>query len=172
MTKTQERSWRVGYIALGANLGDAQGAFAGAIETLSAIEGIEVLKRSALYKTSPVDSTGPDYVNAVLTIKTNWDAEALMKTLLATERDFGRVRPQGVINAPRTLDLDLLILGDERVVTPVLTLPHPRMEERLFVLVPLRDVHPGWVSSSGKTIDEQIEILKTRYPDQKVIATL
>ncbi|MBS3995953.1 MAG: 2-amino-4-hydroxy-6-hydroxymethyldihydropteridine diphosphokinase, partial [Hydrogenophaga sp.] len=106
--------------------------------------GLRLVKASRPYRTAPVDSCGPDYLNAVAEVSTTLTAPALLVTLQAIENANGRERPYR--NAPRTLDLDLLLYGDARIDSPDLTLPHPRMWARAFVLVPLADIAPGLVS--------------------------
>lgn len=130
-------------IALGANLGEPQKALEQALKRISKIEQTILLKASSFYRTAPVDSSGPDYVNAVATVETELEPEALLRALFVIENKAHRVRPEGVHNAPRTLDLDLLLYGDVVQQTPFLTLPHPRMHERAFVLVPLLEIEPG-----------------------------
>lgn len=131
------------YIGLGANLGNAQQQVKDAITTLSHTDGIKVDVVSSLYKTAPIDSSGDDYINAVARLLTLLDADTLLDTLLQVEKAFGRERPY--TNAPRTLDLDLLLFNAEQRNTPHLTLPHPRMHERAFVLVPLIEIAPDLV---------------------------
>lgn len=131
----------VAYVALGANLGEPVRALKGALRAMSEA-GIEQLACSSFYRTEPIDSSGPDYVNAVAKVSTNLSADDLLRRLLAIEKEFGRIRPAGVHNAPRTLDLDLLLYEENVLQTPFLTLPHPRMHERAFVLVPLAEISP------------------------------
>ncbi|MGB3067012.1 MAG: 2-amino-4-hydroxy-6-hydroxymethyldihydropteridine diphosphokinase [Ottowia sp.] len=131
------------YVALGANLGDAQGAVVAAMRQLDNLPHTRVSGRSSLYRTAPVDSGGPDYINAVAGISTRLSAPDLLRSLQQLELAAGRERPYR--NAPRTLDLDLLLYGDGRIDSPLLTLPHPRMTERAFVLVPLAEIAPGRV---------------------------
>ena len=95
--------------------------------------------------TEPIDSSGPDYVNAVMTVSTQLSAEELLRGLFEIEDAALRVRPVGVHNAPRTLDLDLLLYGEEVRDTEFLRLPHPRMHQRAFVLVPLLEIAPECV---------------------------
>ena len=139
------RAW----ISLGANLGRPQATLTAAAKALEQSEGIAHLRLSSFYSTSPVDSSGPDYVNAAAAVDTNCSPEALLKLLQRIEYAHGRVRPAGVRNAPRTLDLDLLAYEGEVRSTDGLTLPHPRMYERLFVLVPLAEIEPNWRSPAG-----------------------
>ena len=135
------------YVALGANLGDAGAAVIAAFDAIAALPGTEMAKRSALYRTAPVDSSGPDYVNAVAEVWTSLSALELLRQLQAIEAHAGRTRPWP--NAPRTLDLDLLLYGDERIALPELQVPHPRMGDRAFVLVPLAQIAPACVSAQA-----------------------
>lgn len=133
------------YVALGANLGKADQAVLRAFDALALLPGTQLTARSGLYRTSPHEAQGPDFVNAVAEIATHLSAPDLLDALLGMEQQAGRMRPYP--NAPRTLDLDLLFYGDARVQSPRLTLPHPRWTERAFVLYPLADVCPGRVSN-------------------------
>jgi 2-amino-4-hydroxy-6-hydroxymethyldihydropteridine diphosphokinase len=135
------------YVALGANLGDAAGTLRQALQTLGATPGLRLVKASSLYRTAPVDSSGPDYINAVAEVSTTLTAPALLRALQAIENAAGRERPY--LNAPRTLDLDLLLYGSARIESPDLTVPHPRMWERAFVLVPLSEVAPARVDAQA-----------------------
>ena len=130
------------YVALGANLGQAQQALKDVIDRINEEDEVAVIKTSSFYKTTPIDSSGPDYINAVIEIKTELTAEQLLHRLLEIEKEFGRVRPVGIHNAPRTMDLDLLLFEKEEKQSEFLTLPHPRMHERAFVLVPLCESSP------------------------------
>ena len=125
------------FIGLGANLGEPESTLKEAVLRIADIPGVRFVQVSSLYKTEPIDSSGPDYTNAVLEIKTELSPRALLTQLLAIESDLGRVRPAGVHNAPRTIDLDLLTVGEQRSDDPFVLLPHPRMTERAFVLVPI-----------------------------------
>lgn len=129
-------------IALGANLGDPLRALQTALEKIDAIEQTRLLQKSSFYRTAPVDSSGPDYVNAVALVQTQLQAPRLLQALFEIENAAHRVRPVGVHNAPRTLDLDLLLYGDAVLESDFLTLPHPRMHQRAFVLVPLLEIAP------------------------------
>lgn len=128
------------YVALGANLGDAAQTLRQAMDRIGELPGTAVMRRSSLYRTAPIDSGGPDYINAVVEISTRLDALDLLAQLQAIETAAGRERPYR--NAPRTLDLDLLLYGSARIDSPRLTVPHPRMNERAFVLVPLAEIAP------------------------------
>lgn len=133
------------YVALGANLGDAQAAVRQALRDLDGLPQTRLLCASALYRSTPVDSSGPDYINAVAELRTRLSAHELLAQLQRLEQQAGRARPWR--NAPRTLDLDILLYGEQRLDDPVLTLPHPRMWERAFVLRPLADIAPALVST-------------------------
>lgn len=134
------------YIGLGANLGDPMAALRQALGRLAELPDTEVLSASGLYGSTPVDSSGPDYVNAVACVRTRLTAPALLSALQAQENQAGRERPYR--NAPRTLDLDVLLYGSARMAGPVLTVPHPRMTERAFVLMPLAEIAPDLVSAA------------------------
>lgn len=133
------------YVALGANLGNPQKALQAALEDLRQTAGVGVTAVSSFYRTAPVESSGPDYVNAVAEVATTLEASELLHVLQRIENAHGRVRPVGVVNAPRTLDLDLLLFGKDTVATSELTVPHPRMHMRAFVLVPLLEIAPDAV---------------------------
>ncbi|HGY08919.1 MAG TPA: 2-amino-4-hydroxy-6-hydroxymethyldihydropteridine diphosphokinase [Oceanithermus profundus] len=130
-------------VALGSNLGDRAGHLLGAVAALSRLEGFELGALSPVYETEPVGPAGqPPYLNAVLAGRSALPPEALLAALLEIERRHGRTR--GRRWGPRTLDLDLLDHGGLVLERPGLTLPHPRLHERPFVLVPLVDVAPRW----------------------------
>jgi len=152
------------YIGLGGNVSSVAGppekTLAAAVARLGAVG--RVVARSGLYSTAPVGyAEQPRFVNAVVGLETSLDAGALLKKLLEIEREFGRDRSAGVPNGPRTLDLDLL-LYDERVLNEAgLVVPHPRLAERAFVLVPLREIAPdvvvpGW----NRSVKELLESLR------------
>ncbi len=131
-------------IGLGANLGDARQAVQDAMLAIAAFEHCQLRAASPLYRSAPVDSSGPDYFNAVMQISTHLTAPDLLARLHQLERGAGRERPYR--NAPRTLDLDILRYGAARIDSPTLTVPHPRMHQRAFVLRPLADIAPALVS--------------------------
>lgn len=133
------------FVALGANLGDAAATVRQAMQALGGLPRTRLLLSSSLYRTAPLDAGGPDYINAVARIATGLNAPELLAALQGLEREHGRERPYP--NAPRTLDLDLLLYGDARIDSPALVVPHPRMYERAFVLVPLAQVAPTIVSA-------------------------
>jgi 2-amino-4-hydroxy-6-hydroxymethyldihydropteridine diphosphokinase len=130
----------IAYVGIGANLGDARANVADALARLAALACCSVLRASSSYRSAPIDSSGDDYINAVACIDTTLAAPELLAALHAIEQAHGRERPYR--NAPRTLDLDLLLYGDERIDTPTLTVPHPRMHQRAFVLAPLLEIAP------------------------------
>lgn len=133
------------FVAVGANLGDARVAVEQAIGRLAALPDTQLAARSSLYRSAPVDAAGPDFINAVVALHTTLAPYALLAELQRIEADAGRERPYR--NAPRTLDLDLLVHGDTVLDTPTLVLPHPRMAERAFVLLPLREIAPERVTA-------------------------
>ena len=135
------------YIGLGANLGEREAALRQALAALGQYPGIRVLRVSPLYGSAPVDAGGPDYLNAVAEVATTLTPEAVLQALQAIEQSAGRERPYR--NAPRTLDLDILWFGDQVIDTPTLTVPHPRMAERAFVLRPLADLVPERVDATA-----------------------
>ncbi len=132
------------YIALGANLGDAASTVRSAMDRIHALPHTQVVQRSSLYLTTPVDSDGPDYVNAVVAVSTGLCAPHLLEKLQNMEQSAGRKRPYR--NAPRTLDLDILLFGSGQIASPALLVPHPRMGLRAFVLRPLAEIAPALVS--------------------------
>ncbi len=134
------------YVGLGANLGDAVQALRSAVKALNQIPSTRVGAVSSLYQTSPLASSGPDYVNAVAELITTLSSPELLRHFQAIEQRAGRERPYP--NAPRTLDLDLLLYGSERIDSPELCVPHLRMEQRAFVLYPLAEVAPALVSTA------------------------
>lgn len=135
------------YIGLGANLGEAAHTVCQALDWLQCSTGVQLVAQSALYRSAPVDAHGPDFINAVAAIDTGLPAPALLALLQALEARAGRERPYR--NAPRTLDLDLLLYGDASISSPMLTVPHPRMWERAFVLVPLAEIEPCRVEAAA-----------------------
>ena len=154
------------FIALGANLGDPVRTVTAAIAALRTLPDTEFLAASSLYRTAPVGLRHqPDFINAVVELVAVPPAPALLQSLFEIEGRFGRQR--SVKNAPRTLDLDLLLYGDEVSDDPELTLPHPRLHERAFVLAPLADIAPqllipgrGYVADLlVQCADQQIEKL-------------
>lgn len=128
------------YVGLGANLGDPRAQITQALRGLAELPQSRLLTVSSLYRSAPIQADGPDFFNAVAAVSTQLEPEPLLAALQALERQAGRERPYR--NAPRTLDLDLLLHGDIVLSQPVLTLPHPRLHERAFVLMPLAEIAP------------------------------
>ena len=142
------------YVALGANLGDARATLQEAVQALGRLPLTRLTQASSLYKTAPLDTDGGlalpapggDYLNAVVALQTGLSAPALLDQLQQLELRAGRERSYR--NAPRTLDLDMLLYGRARMDWARLTLPHPRMLQRAFVLVPLAEIAPDQVSAA------------------------
>lgn len=128
------------YVGLGANLGDAAANVRAALARLARLPDTRLLAESGLFASAPIDAGGDDYVNAVAQLDTRLDAARLLTELQAIEQEFGRQRPYR--NAPRTLDLDLLLYGSEQIATDTLTVPHPRLTGRAFALLPLLQLDP------------------------------
>jgi 2-amino-4-hydroxy-6-hydroxymethyldihydropteridine diphosphokinase len=129
------------YVGLGANLGNAQQTIAQAFAALASIEKTQLIAQSTAIVTKPWQAQGPDFVNAVAKLNSELPPEDLLQALLRIELQFGRERP--FKNAPRTLDLDLLLYDDLIHRSATLELPHPRMHERAFVLIPLIELAPN-----------------------------
>ena len=165
-----EREKVTAYIALGANLGDAAAALRRAVFALNELPLTQVRQASSLYKTAPLSTDsgseasapGSDYVNAVVALQTGLSAPALLEQLQRLELQAGRARPYR--NAPRTLDLDLLLYGSARIESARLCVPHPRMLQRAFVLVPLAEIALEQVSAG------QLEAV--RHQDIERLSTL
>lgn len=147
----------VAYVALGSNLGDRHGHLAAAFAALEKLPGTRLVARSGLYETAPVGPPGQqDYLNAAAELSTTLEPIELLDHLLSIEQTRGRVRRERW--GPRTLDLDLLLHGDQRSSDPRLTLPHPAMMTRAFVLAPLCDLSPLLVLD-GTTVAARLESL-------------
>ena len=131
------------YIGLGSNLGESEDTLYRALDDIAALPLTVLHQVSDLYRTAPIGSSGPDYINAVARVATGLSAPDLLQALQAIELNHGRARPYR--NAPRTLDLDILCYDDLVQDTTQLTLPHPRMHLRAFVLRPLLDITPDMV---------------------------
>lgn len=147
------------WIALGANLGDAPATLQQAIAAIARLPFCRMVRVSSLYRSAPVEASGPDFINAVVEISTRLNAPELLDALQSIEAVAGRERPYP--NAPRTLDLDLLLYGDARIESERLCIPHPRMTQRAFVLVPLAQVAPQRVDAAllGQVAHQAIERL-------------
>lgn len=155
-------------VALGANLGEPLATLRKVVSEIEASPDFSEVKVSPFYDTSPVESSGPDYVNAVLTAKTDLAPKEVLHRLQKLEIRYERVRPAGVVNAPRTLDLDVLLYDDLQSDDPELILPHPRMTGRLFVLVPLADLAGEDSLLEGRTLAEWIATVRRKDPSQSI----
>jgi len=151
------------YVGLGANLGDPSRTIEQAFTELDALPGTRVKARSPFYRTAPVGlAEQPDFINAVAELRTSLRPGELLAGLLEIEERHGRTR--SVVNAPRTLDLDLLLYGEEVLDSERLTVPHPRMHERAFVLQPLLDIAPSVeIPGQGAASD-----LMSKLEDQRI----
>lgn len=135
-------------VALGSNLDDPEAHVKRGFDDLDRIPGTRVLARSSFHRTKPVGyANQPDFINACALVETQLAPRALLDALLAIEKRHGRVRE--IPNGPRTLDLDIIVYGDEAIEEPGLVIPHPRAHERAFVLDPLREVWPEMASKLG-----------------------
>lgn len=154
-----QREEVVVYLGLGANLGDAQQALKNAFAELAQLPLSEGLICSSLYRSSPVDAKGPDFVNAVVQLRTRLNAIDLLHACQAIENRAGRERPYP--NAPRTLDIDILLFGEAKVASKELMVPHPRMRDRAFVLVPLREIAPHCVGTEDlqQLADQSVSLI-------------
>lgn len=142
---------RCGAIALGSNVGDSLATLEAALERLAHIPGIHLTARSHWYQTKAIGPPQPDIINGCALLEIALTPQDLLQALLSTEAHFGRVRRERW--GPRTLDLDLLLVDDLVLDIPGLQIPHPRMTERAFVLVPLTEIAPDWIEPvSGKAI--------------------
>jgi 2-amino-4-hydroxy-6-hydroxymethyldihydropteridine diphosphokinase len=155
------------YIALGANLGDATAAIRASVKAIAHLPQTSIIKTSSIYKTAPlvldvgtpaVTDLGSDYLNAVVEVETGLGAPALLQNLQQIEQAAGRERPY--LNAPRTLDLDLLLYGSASMHSAHLTVPHPRMWQRAFVVVPLAEIAPDLVG------DVQLKAVESQKIDR------
>ena len=139
----------VAYLGLGANLGDARQTLKDAVVCLAQQHTIAVLAKSSLYRTAPVDAGGDDYFNCVVKVSTTLPARHLLRLCHTIEQHFGRERP--FRNAPRTLDLDILLFGNSCIEEADLVVPHPRLTERAFALVPLVELdHEAIIPQRGR----------------------
>ena len=150
------------FIGLGSNLGDRVAELDRAFEEIARLPATTLIARSSYYASAPLDAPGEDYVNAVAHVRTSLSPLDLLHALQAIERAHGRERP--FARAPRTLDLDLLLFGARTMHTPELALPHPRLAERAFVLVPLAEIAPGLdIPGSGR-----VEALREAVAGQRL----
>lgn len=140
-------------IALGSNIGDSASILKDALKALDQHPQVRVVSHSSWYRTVPVGPAQDDFLNGCALLETDLAADTLLELLLSTEQDFGRVRLEHW--GPRSLDLDLILYGDQVIATERLQVPHPRLAERSFVLTPLAEIAPEWIEpTSGKTIRE------------------
>ena len=152
------------YIGLGGNLGDPVAQIREGLGGLKQLSRSRVVRRSSLYRSAPIGPQNqPDFVNAVACLDTELAPQDLLAALQAMETRQGRVR-RALRWGPRTLDLDILLYGDLRMAEPLLTIPHPRMAERAFVLLPLREIATGIVVPGAGKVDDLID----RLPPQAV----
>ena len=141
------------YVGLGSNLGEREATLRQALEALGSIEGIEVVAVSSFRETDPVGMVDqPRFVNAAAALETTLGPRELLESLLEVERGLGRDRSREKRWGPRTIDLDLLLYGDETVAEPGLEIPHPRLAERAFVLQPLLELDPGLRLPDGRPL--------------------
>ena len=156
------------FVGIGGNLGQARTTVLAAMDALAQLPQTQLIARSPLYGSAPLgeNADGPNYVNAVAQLRTTLSADALLRELHRIEGAFGRARSYK--NAPRTLDLDILLYGDTVCHTDTLTLPHPRMHERAFVLYPLFDLKPdiSWHNALGQRVS--VCDLKAQIADQDI----
>lgn len=147
---------KIAAIALGSNMGDSQEILESTLQRLDKIEGINLKTHSSWYKTAPIGPRQPDYLNGCALLEITLEPHQLLETLLNIEDEFGRVRKERW--GPRTLDLDLILYEDLILDTPNLIIPHPRMRERAFVLIPLAEIAPNMLEpQSGLTITQLLE---------------
>lgn len=155
------------YLGMGANLGDPLLTLCRAAEAITKLPDIGNIRFSHLYKTSPVNATPPDFLNAVCCFSTNLDPSTLQRQIEKIERELGKV-PKSK-DAPRYIDLDLLFYGTLTLTTERLTVPHPRWKERLFVLYPLRDLTEKIVLAGGEMIDLEALIAQHEHKNEQQI---
>ncbi|MCF0119992.1 MAG: 2-amino-4-hydroxy-6-hydroxymethyldihydropteridine diphosphokinase [Oscillospiraceae bacterium] len=153
------------YLSLGANLGNARETLKKALSDIASVNGISDVKTSSFYGTEPIDSSGPDYVNCACSLETTLEPEALLDALQAIENTHGRTRPYK--NAPRTLDIDIVLIGNRVIGTPRLTVPHPRMHLRAFVLAPLLELNPDIAVPGLK--ESPRELLPALIKQQRIV---
>jgi len=144
------------WIGLGSNIGDRRSAIFEALERIDELDGVSVARVSTILESTPVDvEDQPDFANAVARIRTELPPEALLALLLRVEQDMGRTRAGAIPRGPRSIDLDLLFHGDLIMEAPTLVLPHPRLHERAFVLLPMVELAPDFRHPAiGRTMQE------------------
>lgn len=163
------------YVALGGNLGDPIALLGSAVRAMHAWPNTQVIATSRLWRTAPVNAEGPDFVNAAVQLRSDFEPEPLLHALLALEATLGRQRTQAADSkrhAARPIDLDLLMFGTRRMQSPHLTLPHPRLHQRAFVLAPLADIAPDLALPHGRSVRETLlEVLRQTPRAPQVIET-
>lgn len=171
MTKPFDRSLKIhshgidgsfrAAIALGSNLGKSEQILTNAITVIDQSPSFQVMARSHFYRTAPVGPPQPDYINACITIDTSLSPRQLLNQLLGIENQFGRVRKERW--GARSLDLDLIFYGDRIIDAPKLSVPHPRLQERAFVLIPLMEIAPQWQHPALKqTVKQMVDHLSAQ----------
>jgi 2-amino-4-hydroxy-6-hydroxymethyldihydropteridine diphosphokinase len=149
------------YVGIGANLGERAETIAAAVELLAAEKGVEVVAVSALRETDPVGyEDQPRFLNAAVLVETELPPRMLLERLLEIEAGLGRIRGVGPRFGPRTIDLDLLLYGDETIDEDALEVPHPRLHERRFVLEPLAELDPSLVVPGRGPVSELLAELE------------
>jgi 2-amino-4-hydroxy-6-hydroxymethyldihydropteridine diphosphokinase len=156
----------IAYVGLGANMGDVRTTLAAAYAELRQLPGTDAHRCSALYRSAPVDASGPDYFNAVACFSTLMAPHALLSELQRIEGRHGRERPWR--NAPRTLDLDLLLHGQVTLSSTVLSVPHPRLHERAFVLLPLAELDAKLFIPGRGFVSEWLQAVSTQRIERLV----
>ena len=157
------------YIGVGSNLGDREATIRAAIARLGANPRIRIMSCSALVETEPVGPPQPRYLNGAFAVETGLTPSSLLEELLRVERELGRVRDPAIRMGPRTLDLDLLLYGDLVIDEPGLSVPHPRMPERAFVLLPLAEIAPNAMNPRcGRTVASLVRDLGPEHPCSSV----
>jgi 2-amino-4-hydroxy-6-hydroxymethyldihydropteridine diphosphokinase len=158
------------FIGIGTNLGDRLANYRQALERLGALDKTRIVRQSSIYETEPVGDFDRPFLNGAVEIETEFDAHSLLRRLMAIERAMGRRRSQERLRArrgrdrSRVIDLDLLLYNREIINTPTLTVPHPRLHERRFVLMPLSELAPAFVHPVlGVTISELLAGLKSMH---------
>ncbi|MFM9103327.1 MAG: 2-amino-4-hydroxy-6-hydroxymethyldihydropteridine diphosphokinase [Cyanobium sp.] len=158
-------------IALGSNLGDSRATLERALEALDRIEGVRLIRRSSWYRSAPIGPVQPHFINGCALLEVSLAPETLLEVLQAIENRFGRRRAERW--GPRTLDLDLILFGTQRISTERLEVPHPRMVERAFVLVPLAEIAATWIDPlSGRSVAELAAALPAELKGGDALAAL
>ena len=162
----------IAYIGLGANLGDCRASLHQALRELAILPTIKIVSVSSLYETAPVGVTDqPNFFNQAAAVETSLSPQTLLQALLHIENQMGRTRT--LRWGPRVIDLDLLLYGDAQITLPVLTVPHPRLRERGFVMIPLAEIAPELaLPGDGKTVAEIAESFSQNYCNQGNIRRL